>query len=213
MGRPAVFLDRDGTLTEEVGYVNHPLRLRLIPVTAEAMKLLNEADVLAILATNQAGVARGYFEEEMILKVHDRLEKLLAEGGARLDAIYYCPHHPSEGPPGYRVKCDCRKPGTGMIEAAAARFGLDPAECYVVGDKNSDVEFGRKIGARTVLVLTGYGLGEYEFGRHKWKAEPDCIAHDLLDAVKWILADLGISSERSLSQKGIGSVSYASVDK
>lgn len=194
MEKSAVFLDRDGTLTEEVGYVNHPSRLRLIQGTAEAVRLLNQAGVLAIVATNQAGVARGYFEEEMILKVHERLENLLEEGGARLDAIFYCPHHPTEGPPGYRVKCDCRKPGTGMIEAASTRFGLDPAGCYVVGDKNSDVEFGRKIGAKTVQVMTGYGLGEFEFGRHKWKAEPDYIARDLLDAVKWILADLGVDS-------------------
>lgn len=189
MKKIAVFMDRDGTVTREVGYVNHPQRLELIAGTAEAVKMLNEAGILAIITTNQAGVARGYFKEEMIGMVHARLESLLAEEDARLDAIYYCPHHPSVGPAEYRVKCDCRKPAPGMIKAACERFEIDLDNSYVVGDKNSDVAFAHSMGTRGIQVLTGYGRGEYEFGRDQWTDEPEYIAQNLLDAVKWIIAD------------------------
>src|SRR5690554_6765538 len=116
--KPAVFIDRDGTMTVEGGYINHPSRLELMPRTASAIKLCNDNDLLAIVATNQAGVARGYFTEDLIHVVHARLGEMLAEKGAKLDAIYYCPHHPREGKPPYRAECDCRKPGPGMIEQA-----------------------------------------------------------------------------------------------
>jgi D-glycero-D-manno-heptose 1,7-bisphosphate phosphatase len=199
----AVFLDRDGTISVEVGYVNHPDRFNLLPNSAQAVELLNRESILAIVTTNQAGVARGYFEEFMILKVHEKMEKLLYEQArARLDAIYYCPHHPSVGGPGYRVKCSCRKPGTLMIEQACERFGLNPCDCYVVGDKNSDVAFAHKIGARGVQVLTGYGKGEYEYYKDKWTHEPEFIASDLLEAVKWIIRDVE-NSDKSINNKVI----------
>ncbi len=184
-----VFLDRDGTLTEEVGYVNHPSRLSLIPGAAEGVRLLNAAGVPAILATNQAGVARGYFTEDLVKEVLARLGSLLAAQGAHLDAMYYCPHHPKVGPEPYRRACDCRKPRPGMLLRGAEEFGLDMARCYVVGDKISDVGFAHSVGAKGVMVLTGYGLGEYTYQRQDWTVQPDHLAEDLVSAATWILAD------------------------
>ena len=188
-----VFIDRDGTVTEEVGYVNHPFRLRLISGAAEAVARLNRAGVPAILATNQAGVARGYFTEEVLLEVRARLVEMLADLGARFDLLLHCPHHPDVGAPPYRKNCDCRKPKPGMLLEGSKRLGLDPARCYVVGDKISDVAFARSCGARGVMVLTGYGLGEYEYDRKKWTIEPDHVADDLAAAVNWILDREGLS--------------------
>ncbi len=184
-----VFLDRDGTVTEEVGYVNHPDRLALLPGAAEGIARLNRAGTPVILATNQAGVARGYFTEDLVKEVLAKLETLLAALGARLDAVYYCPHHPSVGPPQYRVACDCRKPKPGMLRRGAEAFGLDLSRCYVIGDKISDVYFAHSVGARGVLVLTGYGLGEYTYQHQDWTQQPDFIAGDLVSAAEWILAD------------------------
>jgi D-glycero-D-manno-heptose 1,7-bisphosphate phosphatase len=188
-------------MSEEVGYVNHLSRFKLLENTAAAIKLLNEAGVLAIVATNQAGVARGYFEEPMINKVHEKLKNELAKAQARVDAIYYCPHHPSAGKPPYRAECNCRKPKPGMILKAREEFGIDLARSYMVGDKISDVEFGLKLGLKSVMVMTGYGIGEYEHQRQDWKVAPDFMADDLLCAVKWILEDIRRQSEDAADQK------------
>jgi D-glycero-D-manno-heptose 1,7-bisphosphate phosphatase len=189
MTRPnwGVFLDRDGTVTEEVGYVNHPSRLRLLPGAAEGIRLLNEKGVPVILATNQAGVARGYFSEELVVECLQKLREMLDRRGARLDAAYYCPHHPATGPPPYRRECDCRKPKPGMLLRGASEFGLDLNRCYVVGDKISDVAFAKSAGAGGIMVLTGYGLGEYTYQRQDWKVQPDFLADDLAAAARWIL--------------------------
>ena len=186
--RPAVFIDRDGTLTEEVGYVNHPARLRLLPRAAEAIRRLNTAGVAAVLVTNQAGIARGYFSEEVLGAVNDALRAQLARAGARLDGLYTCPHHPSEGAAPYRAHCECRKPRPGLLLRAAAELGLDLARSTMVGDKASDLVPGRAVGAAAVLVLTGYGLGEWEYRRPHFVVAPDHVAGDLLDAVEWALA-------------------------
>jgi D-glycero-D-manno-heptose 1,7-bisphosphate phosphatase len=122
MKKPAVFIDRDGTISEEVGYVNHPARFRVFPYSAEAIRKLNDNNWLAILVTNQAGVARGYFSEDVITTVHDQLTKKLATQNARLGAIYYCAHHPTVGEPPYRQDCDCRKPRAGLINQAITDF-------------------------------------------------------------------------------------------
>lgn len=188
--KPAIFIDRDGTMTVEGGYINHPSRLRLISGSAEAIRLCNDNGILAILATNQAGVARGYFTEDLIHVVHGKLEKMLAAKGAKMDAIYYCPHHPREGKPPYRAECDCRKPGPGMIERGCRELPVDRARSYMVGDKISDSEFGHRLGLRTVMVMTGYGRGEYEYQRQDWKDTPDHIAKNLKEAVEWIIQDL-----------------------
>lgn len=184
-------MDRDGTMTVEGGYINHPSRLELIPGTADAVRMCNDHGLLAVVVTNQAGVARGYFTEELVHVVHDRLRMLIDQAsGGRLDAIYYCPHHPREGGPGYRVDCDCRKPRPGMIERACRELPVDMGRSYMVGDKISDIEFGRRLGLRTVMVMTGYGRGEYEYQRQDWKVQPDHIAENLREAVEWVLEDL-----------------------
>jgi D-glycero-D-manno-heptose 1,7-bisphosphate phosphatase len=186
--RPAVFIDRDGTLTEEVGYVNHPKRLRLLPRSAEAIRRLNDAAVAAVVVTNQAGIARGYFSEDVLRAVNEQLVSLLAASGARLDGLYVCPHHPTEGSPPWRASCDCRKPQPGLLHRAAADLGVDLAASTMVGDKASDLAVAPAVGARCVLVLTGYGLGEWEYRRATFPVSPDHVADDLLDAVEWVLA-------------------------
>jgi D-glycero-D-manno-heptose 1,7-bisphosphate phosphatase len=187
MSRRAIFIDRDGTISEEVGYVNHPMRYRVFPFAAEAVKLINEAGWLSVLVTNQAGVARGYFKEDLIQLVHDRLAQELARGGARLDAIYYCPHHPAVGDAPYRIDCDCRKPKPGLIKRAAAELDIDLAHSWMIGDRYGDTELARNAGTHAALVLTGYGRGEHEYQRDTWQRGPDLVAENLLEAVKQIL--------------------------
>jgi D-glycero-D-manno-heptose 1,7-bisphosphate phosphatase len=186
--RAAVFIDRDGCLTEEVGYVNHVSRLRLLPRTADAIRRLNGAGVPAVMVTNQAGIARGYFTEALLHAVNAEMVRQLAEAGARLDGLYVCTHHPDEGEPPYRMICDCRKPRPGLLLRAARDLRLDLAGSVMVGDKISDVAVGQSVGAAGVLVLTGYGRGEWEHQRAQWTSKPDQVAEDLLDAVDWALA-------------------------
>ena len=185
--RRAVFIDRDGTISEEVGYINHASRFRLFPYSAAAIRHLNESGWLAIVTTNQAGVARGYFSEEMIHAVHERMREQLESEGARLDAIYYCAHHPSVGEPPYRTECNCRKPKPGLISRAAADFDIDLAASWVVGDRYSDVELARNAGVKSMFVLSGYGRGEWEHQRASWPMQPDQVAEDLLEAVRAIV--------------------------
>ncbi len=179
----AVFIDRDGTLSEEVGYINHPGRFRLFPYSAQAIKHLNENGWLAIVTTNQAGVARGYFLEGMIQTVHKAMEDELTAAGARLDAIYYCAHHPSVGEPPYRHDCDCRKPKPGLITRAAGDFKIDLENSWMVGDRYSDVELARNAGVKSAFVLSGYGRGEWEHQRQAWTEQPDMVAENLLQVV------------------------------
>ena len=186
--RRAVFIDRDGTISEEVGYINHPSRFRVFPYAAAAIKHLNDAGWLAIVVTNQAGVARGYFSEDMIQTVHAGMTKELENGGARLDAIYYCAHHPSVGEPPYRFDCDCRKPKPGLISRAARDFDIDLSGSWMVGDRYSDVELARNAGVQSMFVLSGYGRGEWEHQRSTWTEQPDLVAEDLLEAVRVIAA-------------------------
>ena len=187
MGRRAIIMDRDGTVCDEVGYVNHVDRVRLLPRSAAAIRAANDAGFQTVVATNQAGVARGYFAESLVDEVHDRVRELLAKDGARLDGIYYCPHHPEVGDPSYRKACTCRKPRPGMLERARDEMGIDLSASYMVGDTVKDVEAGRRAGATSVLVLTGYGKGELAYQSHAWTVKPDHIAEDLFDAVTWIL--------------------------
>lgn len=199
-GVPAVFLDRDGTITEEMGYINHLDRLQVYPWSAEAIRRLNQAERLAIAVTNQSGVARGYFTEKLLREVHQRIAFELAARDARLDAIYYCPHHPDGPLEAYRVKCRCRKPAIGMVEEAAKRFQIDLAASYVVGDSYRDMQLGFNAGTRTILVMTGYGRGEYEFNRQRWSRMPDRIAENLQEAVEIILGDSarsGVNPQRN----------------
>lgn len=187
MGNKAVFLDRDGTINEEVGYVNHIERFKLLPRVSEAIRLLNQNGIKVIVITNQSGVARGYFPESLIHQVHKKMQDLLREQAAYVDGIYYCPHHPQEGIFPYRQTCNCRKPKTGMIDKAVKTFDIDCRRSYMIGDRGVDIEFGHKIGAKSILVLTGYGKGEWEYNRDQWKEKPDYVANDLYEAVEWII--------------------------
>ncbi len=186
--RRAIFMDRDGTLSEEVGYVNHLSRYRLMPNSLEAIRLANGAGFLVVVTTNQAGVARGYFSEDLVRQVHGRLRAWVEEGGGRIDAIYYCPHHPKEGAPPYRAECDCRKPRPGMILRAGREHDIDLAASYAVGDSWIDIEAGAAAGVPGVLVLTGYGRGLLEHQREKLRVTPAHVAEDVLEAARWIVA-------------------------
>ena len=181
-------MDRDGTISEEVGYINHPCRFRVFPYSAAAVKLLNENGWLAIVVTNQAGVARGYFPEGMVGAVHDLLTSELESEGAHLDAIYYCAHHPAVGEPPYRLDCDCRKPKPGLILKAAKEFDIDLAQSWMIGDRYSDIEFARNAGVKSALVLSGYGRGEWEHQR-SGQHQPDLISENLLEAVRQVVID------------------------
>jgi D-glycero-D-manno-heptose 1,7-bisphosphate phosphatase len=190
MARPAVFIDRDGTLNEEVGYMNHALRLHLIPGAAEAVRMLSHEGIAVVVVTNQAGVARGYFPEIRVVEANDRMRALLQAENAKVDGIYYCPHHPDVSESPYRMNCDCRKPKPGMLYRAAKELDLDLSKSYAVGDRGSDISLGRNGGTKVVFVKTGYGLGEWEYSRDEWKHQPDHVAEDLLEAVRWILDDM-----------------------
>jgi D-glycero-D-manno-heptose 1,7-bisphosphate phosphatase len=190
--RPVVFLDRDGTLNEEVGYIHELEKLVLIKGAAAAIKKLNRAGIAAILVTNQSGAARGYYAESHIKDLNARLVRLLEESGARMDAVYYCPHIPEpEGTVApYATECECRKPAPGLIQQAYAEHpDLDPSRAYVVGDKATDVELAQNSRAKGVLVVTGYGQRVLN-GEYQWKVQPDHIADDIVHAIDWILEDL-----------------------
>ncbi len=195
MTNRAIFLDRDGTLNEEVGHIVAPEQFRLFNFAPEAVRLINESGWRALVVTNQSGVARGHFTEEFLAEIHRLMDGSLRRKGARLDAFYYCPHHPDFGEPPYRLDCGCRKPRPGLMERAARDFDLDLTGCFVVGDRYRDVEMGYAVGARSVMVKTGFGREEYETQRERWPRPPEFVAEDLLEAVRWIL-----SRERAASR-------------
>jgi D-glycero-D-manno-heptose 1,7-bisphosphate phosphatase len=192
MTNHAIFLDRDGTLNEEDGHITSPERFRLYSFAAEAVRLINQSGRKAIVLTNQSGVARNYLTEATLAEIHRRMEESLRSQGARIDAVYYCAHHPDYGSPPYRLDCDCRKPKPGLAERAARDFNLDLNRCYSIGDRYRDIEAGHVVGARGVMVMTGFGREEYEADRRHWPRQPDHVAEDLLDAVKWILEIEGV---------------------
>ena len=189
--KPAVFFDRDGTLNRDVGYVTHLDVYELLPRAAAAVRKVNEAGWLAILITNQAGVARGYFSESMIDKVHRKLQDELGGKGARLDAIYYCPYVPNGDVPAYALDSKMRKPYPGMILKAAEEHGVDLEKSVMLGDKYSDLEAGWRAGCKSGLVLTGYGRGERELRGAQWPRQPAFVAADAYHAVEIILNEGG----------------------
>lgn len=210
--RAAIFVDRDGTINEEVGYLDRLENLQLIPGAAEAIRLINASGRKVVVVTNQSGVARGLFAESFVAETHACLNELLRAKGARIDAFYFCPHHPTEGRGEYRRECDCRKPAPGLLLRAAAELHLDCARCHIVGDTLQDIAAGAAAGVRGILVRTGHGeeaaskLGAAEGLWPNGQGRPDCppdggtgprsaaetvrpihIAADLLAAVQWIL--------------------------
>lgn len=187
MKKPAVFLDRDGTVNEQMGYINHIRRFVLLPGSAEAIRLLNRHGYLTIIVSNQSGVARGYFPIDLVHEVHDHMEALLKKERARVDGIFFCPHYPRGDVPEYSRDCDCRKPRTGLIEQACSQFSVDMAKSYVIGDRCSDMALARKAGLKGILVKTGYGLGDLTYVFPRLPDPPHHVAEDLLDAVRWIV--------------------------
>jgi D-glycero-D-manno-heptose 1,7-bisphosphate phosphatase len=183
--KPAVFLDRDGTLIEDVGYLDRLDRIAFFPWTVDAIRALNRAGLAVVVITNQSGVARGFLTEAFVAETHRHLSARLAAGGARIDAYYYCPHHPDGAVEAYRCQCDCRKPASGMVDQAVRDLSLDPARSFVVGDKWLDVGLARAVGARGILVRTGTGAAEET--RPQPGITTDAIVDNLAGAVSWIL--------------------------
>ncbi|MBW3570398.1 MAG: HAD family hydrolase [Gemmatimonadetes bacterium] len=183
-GASAVFLDKDGTLVQNVPYNVDPARIRLAPGAAEALRMLADAGFRLFVVSNQSGVARGYFGEEALGPVEARIREMLSAEGARVDAFAWCPHHPQGTVAAYARACDCRKPAPGMITALAAAHGIDLSRSWMVGDILDDVEAGRRAGCRTVLVDSG-GETEWVPGAHR---EPDHVVGDLAAAARAILA-------------------------
>jgi D-glycero-D-manno-heptose 1,7-bisphosphate phosphatase len=186
--RPAVFLDRDGTIGEEMGYVNHIDRFQIFPFAAGAIRQLNRAEIPVILVTNQSGIARNIFPESLVHQVHKKMIAQLAAEGAWIDAVYFCPHKSEDA-------CECRKPNPGMLHRAAREHGLDLTASWMVGDRYADLEMAFAGGGRGILVMTGYGRGEYEWHRSAWPRQPDALAENLSDAVRHILLN-GVRAAR-----------------
>lgn len=190
--RPAVFLDRDGTINEQMGYINHISRFHLLPGVGKAIKLLNDKDIPVIVVTNQSGLARGYFPEPLLDAVHEQMRIHLKQDQARIDGLYICPHHPEAKEEKYRKNCACRKPKTGLLEQAAAEMHLDLNRSFMVGDRWSDIRCGAAVGATSLLVLTGYGRGDAKYIGPSQAIQPDCITENLMEAVQWILGKIEV---------------------
>ena len=188
MKKRAVFLDRDGTLNDDVGYPGSYGRVSVFPYSFDAVRKINAAEMLAVVIPNQSGVGRGYFSEDDLREIHRRMAEEFASRGARLDGFYFCPHYPLSADPLYRLDCVCRKPGPEMGLRAARDLDIDLGSSYMVGDKVEDVQFGRNIGAVPVLVLTGYGRESAKQLREEGRP-PAHIGATLLEAVDWILED------------------------
>ena len=180
----AVFLDRDGVITQEPPHYAHELsQLELIYKSADAIRLLNENGFVVIVASNQAGIAHGYYREEDAILFHQAMKENLAKEGAYIDAIYYCPHHPEAKIERYRVDCNCRKPKPGMLTRAKRELNIDLKQSFIVGDKLSDIEAGERAGCKTIMVRTGQGMEELKSN----EIDCDYVANDLYDAVQHIL--------------------------
>ena len=185
--RPAVFLDRDGTLNVDVHYLSAPSKLELLPGASRALRRLAQAGFVIVVVTNQSGVARGKLDEATLASIHVELAAQLAEQGAGFDAVYYCPHHPSEGQPPYRAACDCRKPLPGLLTRAARELSLDLSRSWVIGDSLRDLEAGAALGVPGILVGTGKGQTERQ---HLARVGPPAAqyAENVCEAAEAILA-------------------------
>ena len=177
MRNKAVFLDRDGTIARDVHYCRRVEDFELLPTIPEAIKLLNANNFKVIVITNQSGIARGYFTEETLARIHKKMEEELAEYGSCLDAIYYCPHHPDDG-------CECRKPKTALFLQAAKDFDINLSHSFVVGDMQMDIDAGRVLDCQTVLVTTGPKGGSALID------PSDYTAGSLLEAAQWIVKNV-----------------------
>lgn len=184
---PTVFIDRDGTINYDAGYINDPDSFVMYPFAPQAVKMLNLSGFLTVIITNQSGLGRGFFTEETMNLVHQKMFDTFKKQGAKIDGLYYCPHQVGSKIPEYDLDCRCRKPFTGMIEKAFAELPIDKSRTFFIGDKYSDMETGFNAGSKTILVKTGYGKGELIQKSSKWKRMPDAVCQDLLDATRLIL--------------------------
>jgi len=198
MSRIGIFLDRDGTINQEVDYLRSPDDLHLLEGAAAGIRELNQCGCRVFVITNQSGIARGLLTEQQLDAIHQKLRTELKAENAYLDAIYYCPHHP-EGNPPYRMECDCRKPNTGMIDRAIKEFQIDTGQSFVVGDRLLDIQTGKNVGAQTILVLTGYGKQELQYCRDH-NVQIDFVAENLYDAVTHIKKLIHCEPHNTLSK-------------
>lgn len=182
-----IFLDRDGTVNEEVNYLYRPEDLRLIPGTADAIRLFREQGFRIVVVSNQAGVARGYYAEADVDALHGYMNGILRKDGAEIDHFFYCPHHPEHGIGPYRRQCRCRKPGTGLFEMAEQYYQVDKAHSWMIGDKLIDIEAGKNYGIHTALVGTGYGTQVHREQGEKGEWPYDIFAETLMDAARAII--------------------------
>jgi D-glycero-D-manno-heptose 1,7-bisphosphate phosphatase len=192
--RQAVFLDRDGTMIHDRGYLRRLEDLQWFPWSIDAIRMLNRAGFAVCVTTNQGGIGKGLYNEGFVERTHAEMSATLAASGGHIDGWFYCPHHPRAVEPALRVECDCRKPKPGMIHQAAKRFDLDLTRSFVVGDKMADVGLGNAVGAQSILVKTGYGQAEAS----RYNGDVPGAAHvaeTLAEAVSWILTASGFPRE------------------
>jgi histidinol-phosphate phosphatase family protein len=180
-----IFLDRDGTINQEVNFLSTPEELELIPGSAEAIQRANQLGFKVFIVTNQSGIARGLLTTDQLEKIHTTLLRMLNAKNAHVDGVYYCPHHPESGDSPLTTTCDCRKPNTGLIERACKEFSIDRRRSFVIGDRMADVQLGNNAGMSSIIVLTGYGKEELELSRQA-NAHIDYVAGDLSDAMQYV---------------------------
>ena len=192
--RPAVFVDRDGTLIHDVGYLSRVEDVRWYPWSIDALRLLNRAGFLVCITTNQGGIGLGFYGPDLVERVHAEMSAAVESAGGRIDGLFFCPHHPLAVVEAYRVECDCRKPRPGMIRQAAERFDIDLARSFVIGDKMADIGLAANAGARGILVKTGYGPAEV-VRHHGTIPGAAFVADTVFEAADWILAQSGFPKE------------------
>lgn len=180
----AVFLDRDGTIIEDVGYVRSPEQVKFLPGSVEAIKMLKDAGYKIIIVSNQSGVARGLLTEDMLQTIDKLIRRAILNGGGQVDGSYYCPHHPEHGVYPYKQACECRKPHVGLIKKAVKEHHIDLSKSFMVGDHSTDIETAHRAGIRSAFITTGHGKEE----KKNLKEPPDHFADNLLEAAKWILS-------------------------
>jgi D-glycero-D-manno-heptose 1,7-bisphosphate phosphatase len=186
--RPTVFIDRDGTINKDAGYINSLKNFEMYPFAPQAIKLLKDNGYLVVIITNQAGIGRGIFTEDFLSQVHNKMRVILQKNGTDIDGIFYCPHYKGSKIPAYNIDCDCRKPKTKMIDDAIKLLSVDTSNMFMIGDKHTDIQMGINAKCKTIMVKTGYGEGEIANDYSKWKLKPGLITDNLLTAVLSILS-------------------------
>lgn len=182
----AIFLDRDGTINEEMGYINHPDRFIIFDFVFEAIKIFNDLNYKVFIVTNQSGLARGYFTESVLEQVHSGLFKSLEDNRVYIEKLYFCPHHKNGEVEKFTRDCTCRKPKPGMLIQAKEEYNIDLKGSFLIGDRYKDIKFGQDNGITSIMVMTGYGKGEYTYQKEQWPKQPDYIAKNILEAAQII---------------------------